>query len=91
MSKRTKFSVVVGAAAPRPTLNLDGDPGPDGRDKRQRLAAIVSDLVGGFIYYDRKEDEDMPRGEIEMMVARGEVSADEIIDMFASELRKALA
>jgi hypothetical protein len=42
----------------------------------------VTDLVSMFMYYDRKEDEDLPRGEIEEAIAFGEVTVDEIVARF---------
>ena len=50
----------------------------------------VKDLVGEFMYYDRKEDEDLPRGAIEEAVKNKEVSVDEIVELFKAELIKAL-
>lgn len=35
---------------------------------KEHLQATVSDLVADLMYYDRKEDEDLPRGEIERMI-----------------------
>ena len=46
----------------------------------------VSDLVTGFMYYDRKEDEELPRGSIEEALEMGEVTIDEIVDKFRSVL-----
>jgi hypothetical protein len=40
------------------------------------------------MYYHRKEDEDLPRGAIEEAVEAGEITVDEMIEEFATELRK---
>ena len=56
----------------------------------QDLQNIVDDLVTRFLWDDRKEDEDFPRGRIERMVDAGEVSADEIADRFRAELKASL-
>jgi hypothetical protein len=53
---------------------------------KNRVLNIVSDLVGKFMYYDRKEDEDLPRGAIEEMIAKGEITVDEIVECFRDEL-----
>ncbi len=58
------------------------------KTKKQRVLDIVSDLVGQLMYYDRKEDESLPVGEIEQMVIKGEITSAEIIDCFATELRR---
>jgi hypothetical protein len=50
----------------------------------------VLDLVAELLYYGRKEDEDLPRGVIEAMINRGYTSADEIVAVFAEELKRRL-
>ncbi|NNL18684.1 MAG: hypothetical protein HKP37_08100 [Boseongicola sp.] len=52
------------------------------------LDALVPDLVSDFLYYDRKEDELLPRGSIEAAVRNGELSWEEIADRFRQELLK---
>lgn len=47
----------------------------------------ISDLVSSLLYYDRKEDEEMPRGAIEKMIDDGEVTVDEMVAKFSDELR----
>lgn len=44
----------------------------------------VDDLAGKFMYYDRKEDEELPRGAIEQAIADGVITIDEIVDRFKS-------
>jgi hypothetical protein len=39
-----------------------------------------------FLYYDRGEDEDLPRGSIEAAIAAGEVTVDEITATFREAL-----
>ena len=58
--------------------------------RKQLILDSVGDLVGDFLYYDRKEDEWLPRGEIELAISEGEISEKEIVDHFASELQKGL-
>jgi hypothetical protein len=50
--------------------------------RRQTILLTVSDLVIDFMYYDRKEDNSLERGEIEAAVAAGEISWDEIVEEF---------
>ena len=60
-------------------------------DPVKRLAALhatVDDLVGKLMYYDRKEDEALPRGAIDKLVADGHTSFEAIADRFRSELCK---
>lgn len=48
----------------------------------------VKDLVAKFLYYDRKEDEDLELGEIERQLDNGELTVDEIVSVFRTELEK---
>ena len=54
--------------------------------RRENIEAAVKDLVADFLYYDRKEDEDLPRGAIQEAIDAGEISEAEIAALFASEL-----
>ncbi len=59
--------------------------------KQERLEALIgtmNDLVGKFLYYDRKEDDTLPVGQIEKMIENGEVTKEAIISHFAEELNK---
>jgi hypothetical protein len=46
----------------------------------------VSDLVSNFLYYDRKEDEELPRGAIENAIFNEEISVEEMVIRFRNEL-----
>jgi hypothetical protein len=56
--------------------------------RREHIEATIDDLVSSFLYYDRKEDEDLPRFAIEAALEGGEISVDEIIARFGTRLRK---
>jgi hypothetical protein len=58
--------------------------------RRDLIMAAADDLAGAFLYYDRKEDEELPRGAIEAAIAAGEVSADEIVERFRARLLQGL-
>lgn len=58
--------------------------------RKQNILLTVNDLVGRLMYYDRKEDDELPVDAIEQAVANGEISVDEIIEEFSTELRKCL-
>jgi len=49
---------------------------------------MTSDLAGRFLYYDRKEDSEFPVGSIEEAIDSGEVTLDEIVEVFLTELTK---
>lgn len=60
------------------------------KTKKEILADTVADLVGQLLYYDRKEDEELPRGAIEAMIDKGVVTREEIVELFKVELFKGL-
>jgi hypothetical protein len=60
------------------------------RSRADRILGTVESMIADFLYYDRKEDEDLPRGEIEAAVEAGEVTVDQIVEQFSTELRKHL-
>lgn len=53
---------------------------------REVIENVISDLGIDFLYYDRKEDEDLPRGSIEAAVADGVITKREIVKLFAASL-----
>lgn len=57
---------------------------------KEYVDAVISDMIADFLYYDRKEDDILPRGKIEEMVANGEFTVDEMIEMFREHLTKGL-
>ncbi len=59
-------------------------------DRADLILLTLQDLVSNFLYYDRKEDEELPRGEIEDAIEAGEISLDEIVAKFREELEKYL-
>lgn len=56
--------------------------------RRERIIAATTDLVGALVYYDRKDDEDLPRGEIEAAIEAGDITPEIIIETFADEIRR---
>lgn len=58
-------------------------------DPAQRLKSLhdsVDDLVGKLMYYDRKEDESLPRGAIEKLIEDGHTSLEDIAARFREKL-----
>lgn len=60
------------------------------KTRKQRILDLISDGVGRLMYYDRKEDDELPRGAIEEAVSKGEITLDEMVAEFANELRNNL-
>ena len=56
--------------------------------RKDVILGVVGDLVADFMYYDRKEDDCLPRGAIEKAIEVGAITEDEIIEKFASEIRR---
>lgn len=62
----------------------------DGSDIRKVILDTVSDLVSDFLYYERKEDEFLPRGAIEQAIADKTITVDEIVETFKTQLKAGL-
>ena len=50
----------------------------------------ISDSVSRMLYYDRKEDDELPVGVIDKAVRDGEISVDDMVNKFREELEKGL-
>jgi hypothetical protein len=53
---------------------------------KERILGAIEDSIAKLLYYDRKEDEDLPRGTIEKAIEDGVVTVDEIVELFRKEL-----
>ncbi|MHC1572188.1 MAG: hypothetical protein ACXQTL_05510 [Methanosarcinales archaeon] len=64
----------------------------DSEDSTEKTSILdmVDDLVGAFLYYDRKECEEFEIGEIEVHIIAGFVSVDEIVKRFEERLGAAV-
>ena len=62
----------------------------DGEFDLDVFRATVSDLITDFLYYDRKEDDQLPRGMIEDAVKEGKITVDEIVDLFRAHIEQGL-
>jgi len=60
------------------------------QSRRDIILATVEDLAAVFLYYGRKEDDQLPVGAIEEAVAAGEITVDEITGRFADVVRSSL-
>lgn len=56
------------------------------RTRRSVILCAVADLAGELLYYGRREDEELPRGEIQSAIESGEITVDEIVAHFAAAL-----
>lgn len=55
-----------------------------------KLDSYISDTISDFLYYNRKEDEELPLGMIEDLVRNGDVTVDQIVKSFEKHLREGL-
>jgi hypothetical protein len=57
---------------------------------KQNILNTVSDLVSSFLYYDRKEDENLKVNAINNAIKEGIISEEEIVQKFKDEFHKGL-
>lgn len=62
-----------------------------GENMKITILHTVKDLVSNFLYYDRKEDEDLPRGAIEEAIKDGVITPAEICVAFQKALEDGLS
>ncbi len=60
------------------------------RVPRDVILDVIDDMIAKFLYYDRKEDELLPRGAIEETISEGDITVDEIVDKFRVSLEEGL-
>jgi hypothetical protein len=56
--------------------------------KRELILNSITDLVSNFLYYDRKEDEELKIGDIENCIKNNELTIEEMVKKFKFELEK---
>lgn len=57
-------------------------------DLKEEILNTIDASVSNFLYYDRKEDEDLPRGAIEKALKDGTITMDEITERFKELLEE---
>ena len=50
--------------------------------KKDIALNTLSDLVADYLYYDRKDDEDLPRGAIQTLIEEGDLKVEIIVAHF---------
>ena len=56
------------------------------KTRRQRIIDTIDTSVGKLLYYDRKEDEDLPRGAIDEAIKNNEITVDEMVEEYRKRL-----
>lgn len=59
-------------------------------DLKAHILLVIADLVLNFLYYDRKEDDNLPRGRIDEAVRAGEITIAEMVAAFEQHLCEGL-
>lgn len=55
-------------------------------EKKQLFLASCRDAVGKLFYYDRKEDEELSRHDVDNLVSSGDISVEEILREIRDEI-----
>lgn len=55
--------------------------------RRELILASAASAARDFVFYDRKEDEELPRGSIQDAIAAGEITVRDIVTAFEADLR----
>lgn len=53
---------------------------------KQLILDVISDLCSDFLYYDRKEDEQLSDERLNDAVKNGDITIDEMVDAFRKHL-----
>lgn len=46
---------------------------------REKILDVLTDMISDLMYYDRKEDRELPVGAIEQAITAGEITLDEML------------
>ncbi len=55
---------------------------------KQIILGTISDLCSDFLYYDRKEDEQLDADQLQEAVDKGEITVDEMVAEFRKHLEE---
>jgi hypothetical protein len=58
----------------------------DPAELREHIIGTIGDMVSDLLYYNRKEDEDLPVGAIEQAVKDGVITVEELVECFKEEI-----
>lgn len=58
---------------------------------RETIMVRVDDLVINFVYYDRKEDDELSAADLESAISCGQVTVDEIVERFRVQLSESFS
>jgi hypothetical protein len=56
------------------------------KSRKEKILDTIGDSVSDLLYYDRKEDEELPLGAIQEAIREQEITLDEMVAHFKEEL-----
>jgi hypothetical protein len=59
-----------------------------GKTRKEIILDTLDDMVSCLLFYDRKEDQELPLGAIEAAIREGEITVEEMVAKFDDALRK---
>jgi len=57
---------------------------------RKIIIDTIADMVADLLFYDRKEDEELPIGAIEEAIENGVISINKIVEVFREKLEEGI-
>jgi len=63
---------------------------PKTRANKQSVFEAIDDLVARLLIHDRQDDDDLPEGEIEKMIAAETITVDDLAEKFKESLEEHL-
>jgi hypothetical protein len=60
-------------------------------EKKELFLAIIEDVISDYLYYDRKNDDDLSIGDVNGLIESGCVTIDDVIDKFTTYLKECLS
>lgn len=67
-------------------VEVEGQKYPDEHILKERITNVISDTLVDLLYYNRKEDDDLPIGAIEDAIEHGIITVDEILELVRKQI-----
>lgn len=88
---KTSYQNIYSAILPNRCYVLGGFSAPKKyKNMKELILNKIENLCSDFLYYDRKEDEDLSYEQLKGAVLSGEITIDEMVDKFRKHLEDTL-
>lgn len=57
---------------------------------RETVFAVIDDMIADLLIHDRRNDEDLPEGEVERLIQNNDLSIDDMVERFRESLEEHL-